>query len=38
MNNYFVIHESFGSPFGNWFEGFRDEISDNNNKVVRKEK
>lgn len=26
MNNYFIIHGSFGSPFGNWFPYLRKEI------------
>ena len=26
MSNYFIIHGSFGSPFGNWFPYLRKEI------------
>ena len=28
MNNYFLIHGSFGSPFVNWFPYLRKEIED----------
>lgn len=30
MNNYFIIHGSFGSPFVNWFPWLRKEIEDKN--------
>jgi len=26
MENYFIIHGSFGSPFGNWFSCLQDFI------------
>ena len=29
-DNYFIIHGSFGSPFGNWFSWLYDFISENN--------
>lgn len=29
MNNYFIIHGSFGNPFGNWFEWLNNEIEKN---------
>ena len=32
-NNYFVIHGSFGSPFGNWFPYLRKEIENRNLEV-----
>ncbi len=28
MENYFIIHESFGSPFGNWFSWLHDFIEE----------
>ena len=27
MGNYFMIHGSFGSPFGNWFSWLQDFIA-----------
>ena len=33
MNNYFIIHGSFGSPFGNWFPYLRKEIENRNLEV-----
>ena len=32
-NNYFIIHGSFGSPFGNWFSWLYDFISSDGNQV-----
>ena len=28
MENYFIIHGSFGSPFGNWFSWLQDFIKE----------
>lgn len=33
-NNYFVIHGSFGSPFGNWFKWFYENVSKRDNQVI----
>lgn len=33
MNNYFILHGSFGSPFGNWFPYLRKEIEKRNYEV-----
>ncbi len=33
MSNYFIIHGSFGNPFGNWFPYLRKEIEDRNLEV-----
>ena len=33
MENYFIIHGSFGSPFGNWFSWLQDFISTDNKQV-----
>ena len=33
MNNYFILHGSFGSPFGNWFSYLRKEIERNRKKT-----
>lgn len=33
MNNYFIIHGSFGSPFSNWFIWLQNYISSNNKEV-----
>ena len=30
MENYFIIHGSFGSPFGNWFSWLHDFIDTKN--------
>ena len=34
MNNYIVIHGSFGSPFVNWFKWFFNEVSKSENQVI----
>lgn len=31
--NYFIIHGSFGSPFGNWFSWLHDFISSDEKQV-----
>ena len=36
MNNYFIIHGSFGSPFGNWFPYLRKEIEKKGLEVYNK--
>ena len=33
MDNYFIIHGSFGSPFGNWFSWLHDLIEDDGKQV-----
>ena len=33
MENYFIIHGSFGSPFGNWFSWVQDFISTDGKQV-----
>ena len=33
MENYFIIHGSFGSPFGNWFSWLHDFIADDGKQV-----
>lgn len=33
MENYFIIHGSFGSPFGNWFSWLQDFISSDGKQV-----
>lgn len=33
MDNYFIIHGSFGSPFGNWFPWLHDFISEDGKDV-----
>jgi len=33
MENYFIIHGSFGSPFGNWFSWLHDFIEDDGKQV-----
>ena len=33
MGNYFIIHGSFGSPFGNWFSWLQDFISSDGKQV-----
>lgn len=33
MENYFIIHGSFGSPFGNWFSWLQDFISTDGKQV-----
>lgn len=33
MENYFIIHGSFGSPFGNWFSWLHDFIEDEGKEV-----
>ena len=33
MENYFIIHGSFGSPFGNWFSWLHDFISSDRKQV-----
>ncbi len=33
MENYFIIHGSFGSPFGNWFSWLHDFIEDEGKQV-----
>lgn len=34
MENYFIIHGSFGSPFGNWFSWLHDFIKDETNSTL----
>ena len=34
MGNYFMIHGSFGSPFGNWFSWLQDFIAIDGNKYM----
>ena len=33
MENYFIIHGSFGSPFGNWFSWLHDFITEDGKQV-----
>ena len=33
MENYFIIHGSFGSPFGNWFGWLRKQLEEKNREV-----
>ena len=33
QGNYFIIHGSFGSPFGNWFGWLRKQLEDRNCEV-----
>ena len=33
MENYFIIHGSFGSPFGNWFSWLHDFIEEDGKQV-----
>ena len=33
MENYFIIHGSFGSPFGNWFSWLHDFIGSDGKQV-----
>lgn len=33
MENYFIIHGSFGSPFGNWFSWLQDFITTDGKQV-----
>ena len=33
MENYFIIHGSFGSPFGNWFSWLQDFIATDGKQV-----
>ena len=34
QENYFIIHGSFGSPFGNWFSWLQDFISSDEKKYM----
>lgn len=34
MNNYIIIHGSFGSPFGNWFSYLYDQLSQDNQVII----
>ena len=34
MENYFIIHGSFGSPFGNWFSWLHDFIENEGKEVL----
>jgi len=34
MNNYYIIHGSFGSPFGNWFSWMYKELEKRGSKVT----
>lgn len=34
MENYFIIHGSFGSPYSNWFSWLYDFIEDKENKYM----